>query len=403
MPRGSWHSRTRLLGLLLLALSLLATPPAVGRAFSYGGTVDTPWVRVVLWAVALALLALSTLCLAFTGAVARHLSARWKDYLALLLATLLSLVLAEGALRVWAAAQAAGPQTVTNLEYSYTFRRNSHGFRDDPFHRDKGNRTRVLLIGDSFVFGSGVAGNHTMDKLLEARDPHLDVWNLGQPGANTGDYVELARQFRRYDPDLLIVSFYVDNDMVTVQSDFLYSLEIVRRLQSLRPAGDCAYPRVLSYNITDFYKRQICAGNVTPALADKARAVGDYHDYYERLARQFRRDGTVRGNLEAILELYPDTPVVLLINPSKYQASAEYFPAMRDMGFSLPGDRPVGRGIQDALGEWARSRGVDYVDVLEHMDNGTIYYHRIDGHYNRQGNALVARLLHEKALKLLAE
>jgi len=71
---------------------------------------------------------------------------------------------------------------VHNYEFNYTVHLNSDGFRDDEFRKKKEEgTTRVLLIGDSFVFGLGVGGNETIDKLLEKRLSSRSLSRHGKP------------------------------------------------------------------------------------------------------------------------------------------------------------------------------------------------------------------------------
>src|SRR5262245_16000887 len=59
---------------------------------------------------------------------------------------------------------------VKGYEFQYQVNLNSDFFRDDEFQLKKGEGTiRIFLIGDSYVFGTGVDQNETIDKQLERR------------------------------------------------------------------------------------------------------------------------------------------------------------------------------------------------------------------------------------------
>jgi len=63
------------------------------------------------------------------------------------------------------------------------YRTNHLGFRDRQRERRKtGNERRVLLFGDSQVFGWGVPEGERFSDLAEAALPSVEVWNLGVPG-----------------------------------------------------------------------------------------------------------------------------------------------------------------------------------------------------------------------------
>jgi lysophospholipase L1-like esterase len=98
---------------------------------------------------------------------------------------------------------------------------NSLGFRDTrDYSLDKPPGTfRILVLGDSVTFGHGALSDTTYPFLLEQRlkkwrpDVGWQVWNLGVPGYNTSQELEVLKQVApRYQPDLVIVGFY-ENDL----------------------------------------------------------------------------------------------------------------------------------------------------------------------------------------------
>jgi hypothetical protein len=75
--------------------------------------------------------------------------------------------------------------TVTHQtrHFTVTYTTNSFGYRDQPRAAGKNpGQARLLLYGDSQVFGWGVAKPQRFSDLLEARQPSLEVWNLAVPG-----------------------------------------------------------------------------------------------------------------------------------------------------------------------------------------------------------------------------
>jgi hypothetical protein len=64
-----------------------------------------------------------------------------------------------------------------------SLRTNAQGFRNDhTFSRQADGRTRIICSGDSFTFGYGVDNDHTWCQLLQALDPSLETINMGQGG-----------------------------------------------------------------------------------------------------------------------------------------------------------------------------------------------------------------------------
>jgi len=97
---------------------------------------------------------------------------------------------------------------------------NSLGFRDQrEYSLAKSPGTfRIVVLGDSVTFGHGTLNTTTYPYLLEQRlkawrpDVKWEVWNLGVPGYNTAqELAYLERVGTRYDPDFVVVGFYVND------------------------------------------------------------------------------------------------------------------------------------------------------------------------------------------------
>jgi len=88
-----------------------------------------------------------------------------------------------------------------NEEYTI----NSSGFRDEEIKKDfKGKK--ILFVGDSMVFGSGISDNaKTVPNLLEAKLPKTDVLNAGVKGYTPDqEYRFIINNSRQFKPDVII-------------------------------------------------------------------------------------------------------------------------------------------------------------------------------------------------------
>ncbi|HXV14815.1 MAG TPA: GDSL-type esterase/lipase family protein [Candidatus Krumholzibacteria bacterium] len=94
---------------------------------------------------------------------------------------------------------------------------NSLGLRDRDLEIDK-RRTarRVLILGDSFVFGVGVnAGERFSDVLGRALPDDVEVINAGVPGWGTDqEMLFYESSLRRLQPDVVVLTFLGQNDVV---------------------------------------------------------------------------------------------------------------------------------------------------------------------------------------------
>jgi len=107
-------------------------------------------------------------------------------------------------------------------EYDLPFRINSQGLRDDHDYAEQHpGTTRILLVGDSFVFGVGVALEDTLGKQLEralnASGPArpVEVVAAGVPSYGIDAYALLIERWvPRLHPDLVVVALYPGNDLL---------------------------------------------------------------------------------------------------------------------------------------------------------------------------------------------
>lgn len=110
----------------------------------------------------------------------------------------------------------------TETQVAYTI--NAEGWRGRPVREQKPPGTlRIAVLGDSFVFGTGVPDEGTLPRTLE-RDfeeqplPGLrvQVLNFGVPGYGIEQLLpRLERDAARYDPDVVLVCLYINDAVAT--------------------------------------------------------------------------------------------------------------------------------------------------------------------------------------------
>ena len=111
------------------------------------------------------------------------------------------------------------PKCSKDLTYGKLVVRNTDGFRDRDFIIPKPPSIyRILVLGDSFVWGVGLDMKDTLPKILESmlhkeiKTPTIEVINAGEGGYNTRQ--ELLR-FRdkglKYEPNMVILVYFLND------------------------------------------------------------------------------------------------------------------------------------------------------------------------------------------------
>lgn len=105
-------------------------------------------------------------------------------------------------------------------EYRTDIRVNAQGLRDDREFGPKSPGTvRILMIGDSFTMGVGVAADATLARQLERAlvatgTAPVEVVNAGVPGYGTRQEVaQLEARGLAWSPDLVLLVMFVGNDV----------------------------------------------------------------------------------------------------------------------------------------------------------------------------------------------
>lgn len=114
--------------------------------------------------------------------------------------------------------------TVTHRTEYFTvaYRINTDGYRDERRHPDDNGHPRMLLYGDSHVFGWGVPDSQRFSNLLRARHPGLNIRNLAVPGYGLDQQVVAYEgQVGTRDADIVVL-FLTRGTLVRTEFAYLY-------------------------------------------------------------------------------------------------------------------------------------------------------------------------------------
>jgi hypothetical protein len=143
-----------------------------------------------------------------------------KPWLLSLVTLLVVLVLAEGLARAWAVVKPqvqAFPTHRTAMWLNRYAPLNSQGFRDRE-HINPKTRRRLLVVGDSYAYGWGIANpsDRLSDMLAATLDSVTHVkwepFNVSRPDLDTKQETELVASIPEVRPDIALV-LYVFNDI----------------------------------------------------------------------------------------------------------------------------------------------------------------------------------------------
>jgi lysophospholipase L1-like esterase len=92
---------------------------------------------------------------------------------------------------------------------------NRYGYRDRELAPKDPERYRIGVIGDSFTWGQGVEASERFTNLLErVLGPRYEVLNLGIPGHDMPQHLEVLDQVLTIQPDFVLLQLFI-NDFET--------------------------------------------------------------------------------------------------------------------------------------------------------------------------------------------
>lgn len=329
-------------------------------------------------------------------------------------------------------------------EYKVRERFNSRGLRGPEYSYDKpADGYRVLMLGDSFVEGYSVdfddLHSERLAALLEAAlDRPVEVINAGTGGYSTDQQLLFFEsEGHRYQPDLTVVVFYENDLLYNAQPNFFRgqkpmfvldesgSLQLTnvppprRERSRQRRMADWTLDhvrlaRLVSLAIRDNAFLHGLAADLRltspPPAPDRpaARTAGASVPFDSRIY--------VTPNLpevdyawrvtEALLERLRDRTaaaggqLLILYAPAQHIVLGDI---CRDLGrkYGLPATSCDHRQLPKGLAEMTARLGIPFIDPVPELEAeaarleplGRRLYYRLDGHWNADGNRLVAEIL----------
>ncbi len=315
---------------------------------------------------------------------------------------------------------------LANVDFDTSIHINSRGHRGAEFIDAKGDRRRLLVIGDSFTFGWGVNDDDTYPAQLQKRlnsltpDSNVEVVNAGFAAGYSPDtyYLYLKNEGLALEPDAIVVSLFIGNDFDSdaafenewVQTD-ARGLPLSIRNRNSRVVDNylVPWPIPVRYRTPVLSRLHVYQGlfdiwwEISPRLkswmfmsttvyADEQGSVEDQVPYNYRL-RYADRTETVFKRVTTLLHAMQqlaaegDVPLFVMVIPEPSQLNEGSY-----AGLPVDLEKP-----QKQLRTFFDARGLKHLDLLpvlrKQRSAGTVVYFPNDGHFTSDGNRLAAESL----------
>ena len=257
---------------------------------------------------------------------------------------------------------------------------NRHGLRDPdrPLARSEDGPARIALLGDSVVWGYGLAAPDTIPRRLEVElagaGVPAEAWTLAHPATNMSNHrARWARLGPQIDADVLLV-FVVTNDLLPSATRFRITPQgLLSNPNRRAPYPDAVRPWL----------------DRSAAFALSLRAVYAWEQMHEP-ALQHRADylPILRRELGTILTQSPETPAAVVLVPGAGAPVSLYVRLAEGVGAEAARSGALFIDLRGVLGEPARA------DLLQPTDST---------HPNAAGAERIVRAIAPVVPELLSE
>ena len=323
-------------------------------------------------------------------------------------------------------------------EFEYTVNINSMGFRDREVTPRVSGKRRIVVIGDSFVYGWGLKIEQAWPKVLEdelnAAGQNVEVFDLGSPGYGPAEYLEVARRaIPRLSPDLVIVGVLQGDDLMQERqrldakperrslrhriADFVVPNIVTllggrRHLTQLAPQKESILRDTNKKQVSDLLKtltpeqrsrldlidRQIYQmwldGNLNPYILDSTAKSPDYFAFTLEPERDDVKQA-VAGMGSCLREIRKEAEKVgaqeiVVSEPFDAYVTGGHW---RDYGFRLPASAQTGSAQDDVIETACRQAEVkfySFTDIFRREARKRRLHYEYDGHFTPEGASLFA-------------
>jgi len=275
-------------------------------------------------------------------------------------------------------------RTVTTDDFTYHIQTNSLGFRTREIAPRDGDEQRLLLFGDSMLFGVGLEEEQAVAGQLEhisanAGQP-LTVYNYAMLHFSTVQSLIAARAFApQLAPNHMLLGIFVANDLLP---------------NAIAYADEHNH---LAYDAADIERlRTALHRYIRPLMPSIALRAWALQAWMPRLRYAFSTEEHFLSATHGLIDQFAHLATSLGARPSVVIIYPRY--ALENSLIRVwSGSRKPGRD----LAEYCRQRDIAVLDLLDHMNgNGDAqrYYYTTDGHFNDAGNARVAQAIYSDLL-----
>ncbi|MDO8634603.1 MAG: SGNH/GDSL hydrolase family protein [archaeon] len=301
-------------------------------------------------------------------------------------------------------------------EWKMSVKTNSIGLRGGEISQKTPGKTRILLLGDSFTFGYGVAEGETFGKTTEKKlGEHFEVINAGAISYSPMlEYLQLKKIFGKINPDIVVLNF----DMSDVQDDYEYEKEAVSNDGTLffpQPSPSAGFslvsfaknlktitflktsildPLVLALPVKGLIETDLpTIGKIESDRYAITRENANLGEHWQRTFKYIKKiaDYSAEKNVKFILHAYPYGHQV---NEKAWDYGRYFWGLKRGTIYS---NEPF-----EKLEKFSSENQITFIssfEAIKHASAEKKLYFDYDGHFNPEGHKVLGDFLAKKIIE----
>jgi len=292
---------------------------------------------------------------------------------------------------------------------------NSIGLRDYEYGEKGENTFRILVLGDSFTFGAGVEFEETFVRQLETilreknRNRKYEVINAGVLGYGTDqEYYFLKEWGFKLKPDLVIVAFYIQNDLedvmigalnhYTVRDGYLFDLFSYKQKERGKNFFE-RYSRTYEF-IEDRVNNLLIKTGFKKKPWESSGLPLDMKFYLKKYPPKFEEAmNKTKGFLKGIdsLEKQIGGKSLIVLIPTRDQVFDGWWMKKLERFHENPSNYNITR-VNDEIADLAKENKIPFLDLLHSQreyEKEIDLFLTSDSHWNKEGHKLVAKTIYD--------
>jgi len=279
---------------------------------------------------------------------------------------------------------------------------NSKGLRDfREYTYEKGDKQRILVLGDSYSFGNAVELEDSYVELLrQSFNEEVEIINTGVSGYGiNNEYLYFINEGLRYNPDIILLQFCVndwesykiikENDIekidlrnsLTASKEGILISNVKKRLSS--SIHLFFLMKLRSYNFL-YSKAKLIISKINSAEKQEAPVFympKDSKEYAESYEGYFNLLKKLKESTNAKIILFSGPHILYLTDSEKIMQ--EY-----NLNYSMEPNQ-----VEESLEQMTKDLQIDFIRI---QSNDPDIFLKVDGHWTPRGNQIIADELYLK-------